>query len=147
HVEAQRLDLPDAIFLHVAVLIDAIAPFGVLLVLAEHSVVAPAGGGAHAVTRHVDRRLEREPFVELAVDQPFLPAVETLEVFADAILADIDPVDAELERAVRGEEIRRLAPPPAVDVETDRALHLLDRARAFEPFAPLRELCDLRVVA
>jgi hypothetical protein len=33
-----------------------------------------------------DRRLQRDPFVELAVDQPFLPAVEPAQVLADASL-------------------------------------------------------------
>src|SRR5690606_33963232 len=93
-VEAEQLDLPDAVFLDVSVLVDAVAPFGVLLVLAEHAVIAPAGGGRHAVIGDGDRGLKRHPLVELAVDQAFLAAVEALEVFADAILAGIDPIAA-----------------------------------------------------
>src|SRR3546814_10575335 len=64
----------------VRVLVNAVAPFGVLFVLAEHAEVAPAGGGALSVLGHGDRRLERDPFVELAVDQPFLPTVEALHI-------------------------------------------------------------------
>jgi hypothetical protein len=80
------------------------------LVLAEHTVIAPARRGAATVSRNEDRRLQRQPFVELAVNQTFLSAVKSLEVFADPRLADVDSVGANLDRAVIGEQVCSLAP-------------------------------------
>src|SRR5207245_2329131 len=46
-VEVERADAPDAVgALRIGILIDPVAPFGVLLVLAEHAQVAPAAGRA-----------------------------------------------------------------------------------------------------
>src|SRR5690606_14176869 len=118
---------------------------GVLLVLTEHAVIAPTGGGAHTVAGDRDRRLQRHPCVQLAVDQPFLSTVQALQVFANALLADVDPIAAELDRPVIGKQIGRLAPKPAIDVESERALQLLDGARPFEPLDALRQLLDPRV--
>src|SRR5690606_21477803 len=128
HEKMQGLDLPDAVLPHVRVLIDAVAPFGVLLVLAEHAVVAPPRRGAPAVLADEDRRLQCDPLVELAVDQPFLAAVKPLQILADALLADVDAIDPDLDRAVVGEEVRRFAPEAAVDVEPKGPLQLLDGA-------------------
>src|SRR5690606_40478644 len=97
---------------------------GVLLVLTEHAVIAPTGGGAHTVAGDRNRRLQRHPFVQLAVDQPFLSTVQALQVFANALLADVDSVAAELDRPVIDKQIGRLAPKPAIDVESERALEL-----------------------
>src|SRR5690606_23009087 len=83
------------------------------------------------------------PFVELAVDQALLAAVQAPQVFANAVLAGVDPVDTDLDRAVVGEQVGRLAPQPAVDVEPERALQLLDRARALELFDAGGQRVDL----
>src|SRR5690606_5317211 len=147
-VEMQRLDTPDAVgALLVRVLIYAVAPFGVLFVLAEHAEIAPAGGGALPVLRHGNRRLERDPFVELTVDQPLLPAVKPLQVFADAFLAGVDAIDPDLDRAVIGEQVGGFAPQAAIDVVAERALELLDSANALELCDPRGERVDLRVDA
>src|SRR5690606_39014198 len=76
-IEMQRTDAPDAVrALFISVLVNAIAPFGMLLVLAQHAVVAPPRSRTAPVLCDIYRGLERDPFVELAVDQPFLPAME-----------------------------------------------------------------------
>src|SRR5690606_18585038 len=56
-VQMQRVDLPDAVLPHVSVLVDAVAPLGMLLVLAEHPMVAPARCGTSAVLGDEDRGL------------------------------------------------------------------------------------------
>src|SRR5690606_17966940 len=140
----QRLAIPAAVLLHVRVLVDAVAPLGVLLVLPEHAVVAPARRRALAVLGDEDRGLQRDPFVELAVDQALLPAMEPLQILANALLADVHPVEPELDRAVVGEKIRGFAPEAAIDVETECALQLLDGARGLELLDARGELSDLR---
>src|SRR5690606_32689435 len=147
HVEMHGLDLPDAVFPHVRVLVDAVAPFGMLLVLAEHAVVAPPRRRAPAVLRDEDRRLQRQPFVELAVDQAFLAAVKTLEIFADPLLADVDAVEADLDGAVVGEQVRRLAPEAAVDVEPESPLQLLDGAGRLQLLDACGQCRDFRLDA
>src|SRR5690606_32759523 len=127
--EMQRLDPPDPVrALFIAVLVHAIAPFGMLLVLPQHALIAPSRSRAAAIGGYVDRRLQRDPFVELPVDQPFLPAMEPAQILLDPLAARIDAVDPDLDRPVIGEQVRRLAPQAPVDIIAEGALQLLDRA-------------------
>ena len=91
------------------------------------------------------KRLQRDPFVELAVNQPLLPAVQAPEVFGDPLAPDVDPVEADLDRAVVGEQVGGVAPQPAVDVVAEGALEFLDRAVPFEPFDTACQLGDLAI--
>jgi hypothetical protein len=117
------------------------------LVLPEHALVAPARRGAAAVARNEDRRLQRHPLVELAVNQAFLAAVEALEILPDARLAGINAVDADLDRPVIGKQVRSLAPQAPVHVVTEGALQLLDSARAFQFLDASGQRIDFRVDA
>ncbi len=118
-----------------------------LLVLAEHAVIAPARRGTVAVARDGNGRLKLHPFVELAVDQAFLSAVEAHKVFADPRLADIHTVDANLDRAVIGEQVCCFAPQAAIDVVAEGLLQLLDGTRAFQFFDAGGQRIDFRVHA
>src|SRR6476646_2994489 len=99
----QRLDLPDAVLLHVLVLVRAFAPIGVAAVVALQHDSAPARLRGQAVGRERDNGHHLQVLVEVSFARALAPAAERPEVLAYPRLADIDAVERELDRSVVGE--------------------------------------------
>src|SRR6185295_3605199 len=125
-VEVQRPDLPDAVLLHVVVLVDAFAPVsaGAFAVDAALDDAAPPALRGLAVARERDDRRELEVIHDLAGAQARLAAREAVEIFPDVRLAGVDAVQAELDRAVLREEGGDVIPHRLVEVVTKDALQI-----------------------
>src|SRR5690606_14145762 len=104
-------DLPDAVLFDVRVLVRAFAPIRAFAEPAGHDQSAPARFRGLAVGRDRDHRHELHVLVELALRQARAAVADRVEVFAHALLADVDTVEADLDRAVLREEVRDLVPP------------------------------------
>ena len=82
------------------------------------------------VRRHVDDRLE----LHLIEQPPVLRKLRTLraKVGQHTFLADVDAAAADLDRAVTGEQIRRLAPELFISIKAVDPLQVLDRVLVLE---------------
>src|SRR5436190_1309562 len=128
-VPVELLDFPDAVLLHVFVLVRAFAPVATRsrAVDAGHQERAPARLGRLPVGRDGDDRLELEVLVEHALERSLLAAAQAQEIAADAVLADVDAARADLECAVVREQVEHLVPEHLVGVVAVAALEILER--------------------
>ena len=81
-VEMHGLEFPDAVFLHVAILVDAFAPCAALLVDPRHRQLAAARPCGVAIRRHIDNDLKLQAIVELPLHPAF--GAHQTEELADA---------------------------------------------------------------
>src|SRR5262245_15025046 len=79
---------------------------------------------------------------ELAFRERIAAAADRTQVLADARLADINAVEADLDRAVVGEQIRGLFPQAAIGVVAVGGLQPLDGVDVFDSFLALLERRD-----
>ncbi len=128
----QALDLPEAVFLHVVVLVRAAAPLGRIGLGcgADLGNEAPPTLRRLAIVRDVDDGLQLQIVEQLSAYQAFGRGARY--VVLNALLADEHAAATELQRAFVGEEIGRVFPLRLVDVEAVRALQGLDRVFVFE---------------
>src|SRR5690606_21515999 len=100
----ELLDLPDAVLLHVLVLVRPLAEESLLAEPAEKKESPPACFRRAAVLRDRHDGLELQVLVELARVEAGLAVAERVKVLADAFLADVHTVEPDLDRAVLREE-------------------------------------------
>ena len=144
HVPVKLPDLPDSALFHVLVLVGAFAPRGGLLELALLHEGAPAALRGLPIRRHVHDGLQEHVVVHLPFDEPVVPAAKLFEVFAYAVLADIDAFIRIFDGSVGREQIRHLVPLGLVEVEAVGALKSFDVVGVFHAISARLECGNLR---
>src|SRR5690606_31729429 len=122
--------LPDAVFFHVRVLVNADAPDAVRAGLGELHHALPAPRGARAVRSYGDDRLELHVVVQVALAEAL--GTEQQHGAAYPFLADVDAALPVLEGAVAREEIRGVLPQPLVEEVAEGGLQILDAVLILE---------------
>ena len=150
-IVTQRLDLPDAVLLHIFILVNAAFPPGALLALggfvqAGLHLRAAADLGALPVGRDVDDHLQlrmiEQPAVARAVMTLRETGLEALDIeAADALLALVDAAE-EPDLAILGEQVDHLIILRFVDEIAVGILHLADLALVLQPPHLLLEIGD-----
>src|SRR4029079_732766 len=127
-IPVQLADLPNAVLLHVLVLVGTFAPVAAVAraVDAEHQEPPPARFRRVAVRGDGHDRLELAVLVERAFERALLASAQAIEIAADAVFAGVNAARTDLERRVGGEEIEHLVPKHLVGVEAVAALQVPD---------------------
>ncbi len=105
---------------------------------------APAPFGRQAIRRHVHDGLQDHVIVEHAFGKAVVTAAESLQIFANALLPDIDAFVRILDGSLGREEIGNLVPLTFVDIEAVGALEALDVVRILHPVGACFKVRDLR---
>ncbi len=141
----ERLDLPDAVVLDVLVDVRAFAP-GCTVArraqLAGENHVAPGCFRCQPIGCDRDVGHQLHVLVEASRSQPGMRASQGTEVFAHPLLAHVHAVEADLDGAVRGKQVRGLIPQAPIEVIAVGALQSLDRVAVLEERASLFEDVD-----
>src|SRR5277367_2861881 len=139
HVVVQLLDFPDAVFLHVLVLVGSLRPLRAPMQSSELLECAPASLGSQAVRRDINHGLELHVVEERSV----LEFGKRVEIRAHAVLANPYTAQTNFERAVFREKIGGLVPLAFVHVVAVGALEIGDGDIVLRVLRLLGELRDL----
>ena len=129
-VVVELRDLPDAVFLAIAHLVDAFGPGCTSGKAAEGRERAPAPTRTLSVRVQVHDGLDAHVVVEASVPEPHLPhrhiADVAIQVFPDALLADVD-AGRIVRHGILREVLGKVGPHALVEVVTVAALQALYR--------------------
>ncbi len=137
-IEVQRLNLPDAVALHVGVLVNAFAPGSLPAELAGHREFAAASARGIAIRCNVDHGLKLNVIVEPAIDQTM--TAQRAQKFTHALLADVHALLSHLDGALIGEQVCHLVPHGAIEVVAVDALEILNFRFVTEQCRAMREI-------
>jgi hypothetical protein len=126
-VIVERSDLPDAIILYIADLIEALGPAGARAKAAHHHKGAPAALRALSARRDMDDGLHHHVIIETVIAEADLARADILiEVLGDAGLTDEHACRIVGHGVIR-EELREIGPEALVEIVAVGVLQLLDR--------------------
>src|SRR6185312_15620596 len=80
----------------------------------------------------IDDGLQDHMSIELAVSEPHAPVAERVQILADTLLALVNPIETDLDRAVVGEEIGHLIPLSRIEIVAVGALQAFDVPNVLE---------------
>ena len=145
-VDVHGLELPDAVLLHELVLVDRLTPERRLAGRPGHADVGAARASGAAVGQHGHDGLQ----VDVIVDLAFGESCWTECAFSPRrmlVAPGVDALQADLHRAVRGEQVRDVVPHLAIDVVAVGVLEIRDLDLVAETLGTRGEIRHARASA